>query len=342
VEAFEAYSRGLINVRQATRDSIERALTLFDRATTLDPGYAAAWAAAGGALQLKGMFRGTHEFTDRAIELLRRAIALKPSLTEAHVWLGMSLLNLGRLTEAIDSLRQAVALEPDDANALQALARILWMGEGRVDEAIALLRRAVAANPEAGYAYLQLAFLEALNGELPAAETSARRALELQKQAVSGTQGLLIVGANTRLGYVHYLRGEYAAARDEYFRERDFLGGTDHGLRERSMIELHSKLSALYAAQGNTQEAARYAALAIAAFEARLAAGADDPATRYYIAAIHARQGDVTGTLEHLAPALARYPLFTQWRLQRDPDFARIRSDAAFVERINAATTALR
>jgi serine/threonine protein kinase/tetratricopeptide (TPR) repeat protein len=337
VEAFEAYARGLINVRQATRESLERALTLFDRATTLDPGYAAAWAAAGGALQLKGMFLGTHEFSDRAIELLRRAIALKPSLTQAHVWLGMSLLNLGRMTEAIASLQQAVTLEPDDANALQALARTLWMGEARVDEGIALLRRAVATNQEAGYAYLQLAFLEAINGEFDAAEASARRALELQMQAVSGTQGLMIVGANTRLGYVHYLRGDYAAARDEYFRERDFLAGTDHGLRERSMIELHQKLSALYEAEGNTQEAARYAALALSAFDARLATGADDPATRYYIAAIYARRGDVTRALEHLGPALARYPLFTQWRLQRDPDFARLRSDATFVERINAA-----
>ncbi len=339
VEAFEAYSRGLINVRQATRESIDRALTLFDRATTLDPEYAAAWAAAGGALQLKGMFLGTHEFTDRAIELLRRAIALKPTLTQAHVSLGMSLLNTGRLREATDSLQQAIALEPEDANALQALARTLWMGEARVDEAIELLRRAAAANPEAGYAFLQLAYLEALNGDLDAAEASARRALELQMQAVSGTQGLMIVGANTRLGYVHYLRGDYTAARDEYFRERDHLASTDHGLRERSLIELHQKLSALYDAEGRAEEVARYAALALNAFESRLAAGADDPATRYYIAAVYARRGDVEKALEHLAPGLARYPLFTRWRVQRDPDFARVRDQAAFVERISAAAT---
>jgi tetratricopeptide (TPR) repeat protein/predicted Ser/Thr protein kinase len=342
VEAFEAYSRGLINMRQATRDSIERALALFDRATTLDPGYAAAWAAAGGSMQLKGMFLGIHDFTDRAIELLRRAIALKPSLTDAHAWLGMSLLNLGRISEAIETLQHAVTLEPDNINARQGLARALWLGEGRVDEAIGHLRHAVTLNAEAGYAHLQLAFLEGLNGDFSAAEASAKRALELQEQAVSGTQGLLIVGAHTRLGYVYYLQGRYPAARDEYFRERDFLAGTDHGLRERSMIELHQKLSALHDAEGNPQEAERYAELALSAFNARLAAGADDQATRYYIAAIYARRGDITAALEHLAPALARYPAFTQWRLQRDPDFARIRSDARFGDRISAAVTTLR
>jgi non-specific serine/threonine protein kinase len=341
VEAFEAYSRGLIDVRQATRESIERALALFERATTLDPGYAAAYAAAGGALQLKGMFFGGHEFTERAIELLRRALALKPTLTQAHVWLGAALLNLGRLPEAIESLHQALKLDPDDANTLQALARTLWMGEARVDEAIALLRRAVSANPDAGYAFLQLAFLEAYNGQLEAAEADARRALELQMQAVSGTLGLLIVGANTRLGFVHYLRGDYAAAREEYLRERDYLAATDHGLRERSLIELHQKLSAVHEAEGNSQEAARYAALALRSFEARLAAGADDQATRYYVAALYARRGDVAKALEHLAPALARYPLFTQWRVQRDPDFHRVRGQAAFIERMNAAAAAL-
>jgi serine/threonine protein kinase/tetratricopeptide (TPR) repeat protein len=339
VEAFEAYSRGLINMRQATRDSIERALALFDRATTLDPSYAAAWAAAGGSMQLKGMFLGVHDFTDRAIELLRRAIALKPSLTDAHAWLGISLLNLGRISEAIETLQHAVTLEPDNINARQGLARALWLGQGRVEEAIGHLRHAVTLNAEAGYAHLQLAFLEGLSGDFSAAEASAKRALELQEQAVSGTQGLLIVGAHTRLGYVYYLQGRYPAARDEYFRERDFLAGTDHGLRERSMIELHQKLSALHDAEGNPGEAERYAELALSAFNTRLAAGADDQATRYYIAAIYARRGEVAGALEHLVSPLTHYPAFTLWRLQRDPDFARIRTDATFTDRISSAVT---
>jgi tetratricopeptide (TPR) repeat protein len=336
VEAFEAYSRGLINMRQATRDSIERALALFDRATTLDPRYAGAWAAMGGTLQLKGMFFGMHEFTDHAIEVLRRAISLKPSLVEAHSWLGLAFLNIGRIREAIDALTDAVRLEPDNVTALQGLARALWIGEARVEEAIGHLRHAINVNGDAGYSYLQLAFLESLNGELDAAFASARRAVELQERAMSGTQGLLIVGAHARLGYVHYLRGEYAAARAEYLRERDFLQTSDHVLRERSLIELHQKLSALADVDGRPDEAERYAALAIDAFDARLASGADDPATRYYIAAIYARRGEVDQALAHLAPAFERYPLFTRWRLQRDRDFARIRDDAAFLQRLNA------
>jgi hypothetical protein len=57
----------------------------------------------------------------------------------------------------------------------------------------------------------------------------------------------------------------------------------------------------------------------------RIAAGADDPATRYYIAAVYARRGDVARTQEHLALPLKRLPAFTKWRLPRDIDFDLVR-----------------
>ncbi len=338
VEAFEAYSRGLVNMRQATRDSIDRAIALFERATELDPNYAAAWASLGGALQLKGSFLSINDFLTRAIEVLRKAIAIQPTLAEAHAWLGMSQLNLGRVEEAIASLREAVALEPDNGQVHQALARALWMGLGHVDEAIEHLRRAIALNPEAGYSYLQLSYLQALLGDLDGAEASARQAIDLQERAVSGTQGLLIVGAHVRLGYVHFLRGHYDQAHEEYRRELEFLAATDHGLRERTLIELHQKLSALHDARGDRPQAERFGNLAINGMEKRIAVGADDPATRYYVAAVFARRGDLDNTLRHLALPLERLPRFTPWRLARDPDFARVRGDRAFVERVGSAT----
>lgn len=337
VEAFEAYSRGLLNMRQATRDSIDRAIMLFARATELDPNYAEAWASLGGAFQLKGMFLSMGDLLLRAMDALRRALDLQPTLASAHAWLGMTQLNLGGVDEAILSLRQALALEPDNAQGHQAMARALWMGKAQVPEAIDHLRRAIALNPEGGYSYLQLAFLESLVGDLDAAEASARQAIDLQERAISGTQGLLIVGAHARLGYVYYLRRDYDRAHEEYRRELEFLATSDHGLRERTLIELHQKLSALHDARGDAEQAERFGQLAIAALEKRVAAGSDDPATRYYVAAIYARRGDLDNTLRHLALSLERLPLFTAWRLERDPDFSRLRAERAFAERIGAS-----
>ena len=92
-----------------------------------------------------------------------------------------------------------------------------------VPEGIAELRTALALNPEGGYSHLQLSMLEALSGNLDAAEASARQAIELQERAMSGTEGLLIVGAHARLGYVHYLRGDYDAAYAEFRRELEYV-----------------------------------------------------------------------------------------------------------------------
>jgi TolB-like protein/Flp pilus assembly protein TadD/predicted Ser/Thr protein kinase len=336
VEAFEAYSRGLLNMRQATGESIDRAIALFERATALDPDYASAWASLGGAFQLKGMFLGVRELAEKAVNTLQRAIALQPTLANAHAWLGLSYLMISRIDEAVASLQQARLLEPDNASVHQALARVLWMGKGRVDEAIAELRSGLLLNPDAGYSWLQLAFLEAAAGQLDEAEHSARHAIELQERAMSGAEGLLIVGGHTRLGYVYYRKGQYDRALEEYRRELAFLATTDHGLRERTLIELHQKLSALHDARGDAAEAERFGTLAIDGLARRLAAGADDPATRYYVAAVYARRGDLDNTLEHLALPLARLPLFTPWRVERDPDFDRVRSNPMFAARIAA------
>ena len=325
VEAFEAYSRGVLNMRTAGRDAIDRAIALFERAVQLDPKYASAWSALGGAYTLKGGFLGMPQLLEKAIEPLRRALELHPSLVNAHVWLGSALAGLGQIDEGIASLREAVEIEPDNADAHQTLARAYWLTKGMVPEGIEELRKALALNPEAGYTHLQLSMLEALSGNLDAAEQSAREAIELQERAMSGTEGLLIVGAHARLGYVRYLRADYDGAYAEFRRELEWVNTSDHALRERTVIELHQKISAVHHARGEAAEALRFGDLAIQAHIRRIAAGADDPATRYYIAAVYARRGDVEHTREHLALPLSRLPQFTRWRLERDIDFARVR-----------------
>lgn len=324
VDAFEAYSRGVVNLRSAGRDAIDRAISLFERAVELDPQYAAAWAALGGAYNLKGTFLSLPDLQHKAIVQLRRALSLNPSLANAHVWLAASLLYLGQVEEGIAQLRDAERLDSENADVQQQLARAFWMWRAQVPEAIAALRRAIALNNEAGYAFLQLSFLESLTGDLDAAEADARRAIELQERAMSGTEGLLIVGAHARLGYVSYLRRDFDAAYAEYRRELEYLTSSDHALRERTLIELHQKLNALFDERGDAEQAERFGSLAVEALERRVAAGSDDPATRYYVAAVFARRGDVDNTLKYLALPLSRLPAFTRWRLPRDIDFRKV------------------
>ena len=222
---------------------------------------------------------------------MKRAIALNPGLANAHVWLGSVFLQLGEIEEGTRALEKAERLEPDNPDVHQTLARAFWLFRGMVPEGIAELRRAIALNSEGGYSYLQLSMLEALSGHLDEAEVSARHAIELQERAMSGTEGLLIVGAHSRLGYVHYLRGDYDAAYAEYRRELEYVTTSDHALRERTLIELQQKLSALQRARGDREAADRFGDMAIEAHTRRVASGGDDPATRYYMAALYAGRG---------------------------------------------------
>ena len=74
VEAYESFARGMMNLRLASRDSIERAIAAFEHATRHDPEYALAWAALGGAYSLKGSFLSLTDLIEEAIEIERRAL----------------------------------------------------------------------------------------------------------------------------------------------------------------------------------------------------------------------------------------------------------------------------
>jgi non-specific serine/threonine protein kinase len=330
VAAYESYARGLMNLRQATRESIDRAIVAFEEATRHDPEYASAWATLGAAYGLKGSFLGIPEMLDKAIELGRRALALDPELSDAHAWLGSALLNLGRVDDAIAAIREAVRLEPDNGQAHQALARCYWVGLGDFAMAIPEFERAIELNPEAGYSYLQLALLLAWEGQLDRAADICRTAVELQEQYISGNAGLQIVGAHARLGYVHYLAGRYQEALREYERELAFLGSSDHALRDRTLIELNVKIGAAHARQQRPEDAERHFRRALKAFDTRVASGGDDPFTRYYVACLHALSGHADRALDSLERVAKSLPALTRARARVDVDLESLRGDPRF------------
>jgi non-specific serine/threonine protein kinase len=327
VEAYESFARGMMNLRLATRDSIERAIAAFETATRHDPEYALAWAALGGAYSLKGSFLTLRDLTEHAIEIERRALAIDPDLADARMWLGSALLNLGRTDEAIAEIRAAIQLEPDNGQAHQALARAFWVGKGDFASAIPEFERAIELNPDAGYSYLQLGLLLAWEGQYARAEEIGRRAVELQDQYISGNAGLQVVGANGRLGYVYYLQGRYDDALREYERGLAFVTSSDHALKERTAIELNVKMGAAYHRQQRPAEAKRHFDRAVKMFDALIARGADDPFTRYYIANVHALTGDADRAFDSLERVGAKLPALTAARIRRDSDLDGVRGD---------------
>jgi serine/threonine protein kinase/tetratricopeptide (TPR) repeat protein len=333
VEAYESYARGMMNLRLASRDSIERAISAFEAAIRHDQEYAMAWAALGGAYSLKGSFLSIGDLVRKGVEMERRAVAIDPDLADAHMWLGTGLLTLGQVDDAIAAINEAIRLEPENGQAHQALGRAYWAGKGDFAAAIPAFRRAIELNPDAGYSYLQLGLLLAWEGQYEEAEAVCRRAVELQDQYISGNAGLQVVGANARLGYVFYLQGRYEEAIREYERGLAFVASSDHALKERTSIEITMKIGAAYHRMGKADEAARFFDRALKAFDARVAKGADDPYTRYYIACLltlRGTEGDDEKALDMLERVYASLPPLTAARARRDPDLDGLRGRPRF------------
>jgi non-specific serine/threonine protein kinase len=338
VEAYESFSRGMINLRTSSRDSLDRAIYYFEKAAEQDPNYASAWAALSAAYDLKGGFLSIPELSHKAVEFAEKAIKLNPRLSHAHQFLGGAYSTLGRYDEAIAAMNEAVRLEPNNAGAHSSLARAYWLGKGMIEEAIVELDHAVAINPQAGYSYLQLVFLHTLLGNYSRAEAAAKEAIDLQEKFISGKEGLQVVGAHTRLGYCYYRQGRYDDAIAEYERELEFLKTSDHALRDRSLTELEQKLGAAYLRKGMTEEAEKCFHSAIKRFEHRLGKGSDDPFTKYYMANLYSLKGDVEKALKYLRESLGPLRAINTLRAKGDPDFENIREDSRFSELIGDTT----
>ncbi len=330
VAAYEAYSKGLINLRVGSVASLDRAALFLERATLLDPRYVAAHISLGWALQDKAEYLGLVEPAEKALAAFGRALELRPSSAEACRGLAYTLLFLRRDDEALAAARKALSLAPGEAAAHQALARVLFVAKGEFLEAARSYEAALALNPQGGWIALQLSHCLALAGELPRADAVARRAIELQEQALSGKEGLLIVGAHVRLAHVHALEGRFVEAVAELQEERRFLASVDHALAGRALVEVHVRLGSALRKLGRSAEAEDALGRALSRFEERLAQGADDPFTRYYAAQAFVLRGETVRALDTLAGAAALRPALTLRRVLLEPDFAPLHGEPEF------------
>jgi tetratricopeptide (TPR) repeat protein len=114
-EQSESYYRlGLIELNE--RD-LDEAGTNFRQVLTHDSKHA-------GALSALGRVAFEQKRYSDAIDLLQRAIASDESLREAHYYLGLTLVRVGRKEEADSQLRIATRLEHDEAQQRRTVLRI--------------------------------------------------------------------------------------------------------------------------------------------------------------------------------------------------------------------------
>jgi predicted O-linked N-acetylglucosamine transferase (SPINDLY family) len=116
---------------------------------------------------------------DVAVELISKALTLKPNYIEAHINLGNALRAQGKLEEAVASYHQALALEPDHADAHYNLGNT-FKDLGRLEEAVASYRRTLILKPDDAEAYNNLGIVLQSQNKHAEAVDNYRRALKIK------------------------------------------------------------------------------------------------------------------------------------------------------------------
>jgi predicted O-linked N-acetylglucosamine transferase (SPINDLY family) len=154
------------------------------------------------ALHLLGTIRFGLGARDEGIDLLRRAVDVRPDYAEAEFNLGAMLAAVGRLPAATDHYARASALNPSHIDARARLAAVL-VTQKRTVEAEAACLRVLELQPDDVAALTDLTALAFTQRKVDAAVNYGRRAVALAPNLAT---------AHVRLGRALKERGEFEEA----------------------------------------------------------------------------------------------------------------------------------
>ncbi len=187
-EAYQAYLQSkYFSARGQDKRDLDTGLSYADQAIKLDANYATAWALRSQVLETMAgvnLIENTEGFR-RARESAKKAIALDPNLAAGYMAMGMVQINHDWDWEGAEaSFRKAGQLEPGSADLLGHRA-YLTRTLGRVDEAIELYKQAIARDPLRANFHLALGYELYFVGRYEEARAALRKAQELNPQLSS-------------------------------------------------------------------------------------------------------------------------------------------------------------
>ena len=185
-----------LGVTLGSAGELPEALTVLQAQTQRTPGSALLW-------YEQSLVEFRSRSVERAIQDVRRALALKPDFADAQDHLGTMLVQTGDMRGAEAAFRAALAVNPYDAATRANLGRLLG---GRNDwlQAAFQFAKAIALDPANADAHADYA-------------TSL---LQLQRPAEALTQAGIAVSANPKDARLHYLLGNIFAQQRETTKAR--------------------------------------------------------------------------------------------------------------------------
>jgi serine/threonine-protein kinase len=143
-------------------ENIDSAISAFNRALSLDPKYAEAYAGLGKAYLLGHQESyGTSEWLAKARSACDQAVARAPNVADAHTCLGNVDRDTGQYEKAVAEFQKATTLDPTSDDAFRGLADA-YQKMNKTSEAEATFRKAIGLRPQYwdGYNWLGVFYWE--------------------------------------------------------------------------------------------------------------------------------------------------------------------------------------
>ena len=234
VEAHNAYLQAHFHSVRRNAEDYRKAIDYFDQAIQFDPDYALAYAERSEVWTVIGDLTGQRStaFSKARIDA-EKAVAIAPSLAEAHAALGWArAFAEWKFAEGLSELQRAKELSPTNPTANDLLARVI-VYTGRMEEAERQARQAVDLDPLSAAAQFTLGRVLFYAGKLDEADAAGRKMAELQPSASSSHRWQVLVAVQRgdgetalreaqlepddsirsfELALAQYVRGDHTAA----------------------------------------------------------------------------------------------------------------------------------
>jgi adenylate cyclase len=226
ITAYTYYLKGLHYWNRLTPGDVLKAIEFYERAISIEPGYAHAYAMAASAYSLMGSrgqmmpdvaFEIVHRYADKALQLddtiaeshiakanafllydwkwkegceaLERAIDLNPAATEAYLLFGLYNIMVGNRGRAVHLLEQAEQIDPL-STAITLTLGSMYTFAHRFDESIKQADKLLEMDPEMRSAVELKAWATGMSGNWTAALPLFEDVHRLTKHPLKGLMGL--------------------------------------------------------------------------------------------------------------------------------------------------------
>jgi TolB-like protein/cytochrome c-type biogenesis protein CcmH/NrfG len=185
-EAHNAVLQSDFYFQQQTADSVRKSISFLQEAVRLDPNYALAYAKLSQAWRQYGASFAINDASkayDEARQAADKAVSLAPDLPEVRMTVGLLAMNPGLdFAGGEKEFRRVLQSSPNNAVAKNGLALSL-LAQGRLTEAEETCREALSLDPLLTTLWYNLGRIMAGTGRYKEAEEACRKGLELQPGA---------------------------------------------------------------------------------------------------------------------------------------------------------------